>query len=187
MLSSNVFASQSCYKRETGERQVEFSVQEARVVEIDQTKECFEASFEIHLRWALRREDNQLNEETIWKPPKLYIRNAKEAMGSSDPDNTTITCERPARHLFVPQPGRHGTHPRAGLDLKFFLLHSFVLLRLSFLAAPILSTPKTVIMNGVDADYKCKNSGHIYGQQRTRLTGTMLEHMELRSFPFDVQ
>jgi hypothetical protein len=126
--SAREFASkdmEECFKKESGDRRVEICIGRTHMIEIDTTKECFEASFEVCLRWALRREDKRSG-ANAWTPPNFRVRNGKSDLEQDD-NNTKITY------------------------------------------------------------YKCKDTGFIFAQQRTRITGTMLEAMELRSFPFDVQ
>ena len=85
---STVLALQGVYKPgEVNAREVEFSVEKTRIIEVDTAKECFEASFEIYLRWPLRKEDGM----DAWDPPKLLIRNAKGGE-KMDEGETHCTC-----------------------------------------------------------------------------------------------
>ena len=74
------------------------------MIEIDTTKECFEASFEVCLRWALRREDKRSG-ANAWTPPNFRVRNGKSDLEQDD-NNTKITCELPGETCSIkpPQP-----------------------------------------------------------------------------------
>ena len=100
VASARKFAKKSVnnasFVKEVGPRQVWFSVEKVRIINVDTTMECFEASFELYMRWGLHSEDvsnaiaADADSTDAFRPPPVSIRNAK---GTVEQDNSTkVTC-----------------------------------------------------------------------------------------------